>query len=514
MIQRKTTLIALLIMAALGPAIAQVGYTYQADLNNMQSNRLTVKLTVPEVSQAVVNFVFPSAVPSYYHNDLQFGRLVYNVQAFGPQRQPLPVEQISFNRWRIKNAKLLRYIEYEVEDTWNHKGYSKWLPAENIFVKDKAYLLNPAALFGYLEGKEYLPFYVYLTRPAGLFASSGLNIQADASRDAFSASSYQELAGRPILYTNQEPISFKVGNTTLEIGVFSEKEAVSPQQIRKVFEPMFTSLARYLGGELPVDKYAFLFFFYQGEAMPPAALEHRNSCVWVWPEQWDAKLMKAPTFEAALKNAGFHEFLHCYAPLNIHSEEFQHFDFDNPTMSSHLWLYEGTTAYLNYHAQVNQRLISEEVFNWFVNDMLAGMKEYPQDVSLTDISQRVYGDLAGRYNNVAYKGFLVNLLLDIKLRQLSGGKSGLKHLAQELAARYGKNKAFKDSELFDIIAGMTYPEIGAFLKAQAGGTKPLPLEEVFGLVGYEYDPGRNKVRPREEATERELGLREKWLFGE
>ncbi|MCB0555789.1 MAG: hypothetical protein KDD02_19740 [Phaeodactylibacter sp.] len=514
MIQRKTTLIALLIMAAFGLAIAQTGYTYQADLSSMQGNRLTVKLTVPEASQAVVNFVFPSAVPGYYHNDLQFGRLVYNVQAFGPQRQSLPVEQLSFNRWRIKNAKLLRYIEYEVEDAWNHKGYSKWLPAENIFVRDKAYLLNPAALFGYLEGKENLPFYVYLTRPAGLFASSGLNIQADARRDAFSASSYQELAGRPILYTDQEPVSFKVGNTTMEIAVFSEKGAVRPQQIRQVFEPMFSALASYLGGALPIDQYAFLFFFYSGEASPLVALEHRNSSVWVWPEQWDPKLLKAPTLEAALKNAGFHEFLHCYAPLNIHSEEFQQFDFDNPSMSSHLWLYEGTTEYLNYHAQVNQRLISEEVFNWFVNDMLAGMKEYRQDVSLTDISSRVYGELADRYDNVAYKGFLVNLLLDIKLRQLSGGKSGLKHLIQELSARYGNNKAFKDSELFDIIAGMTYPQIGAFLKAHVGVTEPLPLEEIFGLVGYEYDPVRNKVKPKDEAPERALQLREKWLFGE
>ena len=108
----------------------------------------------------------------------------------------------------------------------------------------------------------------------------------------------------------------------------------------------------------------------------------------------------------------------------------------------------------------------------------------------------------------------MNLLLDIKLRQLSGGKSGLKHLIQELSARYGNNKAFKDSELFDIIAGMTYPQIGAFLKAHVGVTEPLPLEEIFGLVGYEYDPVRNKVKPKDEAPERALQLREKWLFGE
>lgn len=514
MIQRKTTLIVLLVVALFGMATAQKGYTYQVALNKMQGNRLAIKLTAPESSQPVVNFVFPEAVPGFFQKGLQFGRLVYDVRAFDAQRQPLPAEQISFNRWRIGNARQLRYIEYEVEDAWSHKGYSRWPAAENLFVPGKACLLNPAALFGYIEGQENLPFYVYLTRPPGLFASSGLNLPVDAGRDVFSAASYQELAGRPILYTDQEPLTFKVANTTFEIGVFSGKKAVNPQQIKAVLEPMFSALAQYMGGAFPVDKYAFLFFFYSGEAMPPAALEHRNSCVWVWPEQWDAKLMKAPNLEAGLKNAGFHEFLHCYVPLNIHSEEWQQFDFDNPSMSSHLWLYEGMTEYLNYHAQVNRKLITEEVFNWFVNDMLSGMKSYRTDISLTDMSRRVYGELAGEYDKAVFKSFVVCLALDIKLRQLSGGQSGLKQLAQGLAASYGPNKAFKDSELFGIIAGMTSPEIGAFLKAHVGGAAPLPLEEIFGLVGYAYDPARNKVKPRDEATEEELELREKWLFGE
>ncbi|MCB0568154.1 MAG: hypothetical protein KDC66_00245 [Phaeodactylibacter sp.] len=513
MIQRIITLIALFTLAATGVAYTQQGYTYQADLSQMKGKRLAIKLTVPPAGQDVINFVFPTAVPGYYQNGLQSGRLVYNLQAMNLQHQPLPVEQLSFNRWRIKDATALRYIEYEVEDVWNHKGYAKWPAAENLFVQGKAYLLNPAALFGYMEGKENFPFYIYLTRPPGLFAASGLNIRKDASRDAFSAGSFQELAGKPILYTNQEPVSFQVANTTLEIGVFSEKKAISPQRIQQALEPMFTALAHYMGGVMPVDKYAFLFFFYNGDALKPAMLAHHNSSVMAWPEQWGSpkQRQKAENLEAELKKAAFSAFLHS---LSVHAAEMRHFDFDTPSGSDHLWLYEGMPEYLGYHAQASEKLITEEVFNWFINDMLAGMKDYRQDVPLTDISRGVFGDMANQQGNIMFKGFVVNLLLDIRLRQWSGGKTGLKQLAGELAARYSSGKTFKDSELFDIVAGMTSPQAGAFLKACAGGAQALPLKDVFGLVGYEYDPTTNKVRPKEEATEKELALRQAWLFGE
>jgi predicted metalloprotease with PDZ domain len=40
-----------------------------------------------------------------------------------------------------------------------------------------------------------------------------------------------------------------------------------------------------------------------------------------------------------------HDFFHIVTPLSIHSKEIQDFDYNDPKMSEHLWMYEGVTEY-------------------------------------------------------------------------------------------------------------------------------------------------------------------------
>ena len=53
-----------------------------------------------------------------------------------------------------------------------------------------------------------------------------------------------------------------------------------------------------------------------------------------------------------------HEFLHIVTPLAIHAQQINDFDFYSPSMSKHLWLYEGVTEYTSVLVQVQQGLMS------------------------------------------------------------------------------------------------------------------------------------------------------------
>lgn len=490
--------------------LSQSNYTYQLDLNKTDQGMLVVKLTTPAIMQDEIDFTFPLAVPGYYRAGLQFGMMVAELTAYDKWDMPLSTERINAQQWRIREAKGLQRIEYKVRNMWKYRlQNSLFLPVENFFIEGRAFLLNPGGLFGYIEGMENLPFYVYIVRPKGLFACSGIKgMAAEGARDAFSFPSFRQLSDYPILYTDQRPAHFQVANATIEVGLFSEDGTMDPERIQKIYEPILSKVGGYFEEALPAEKYAYLFFFYKGDAFAKAALEHGNSSAWVWPEHWDESL------EESMKQEAVHQFLNIYAPLNIHSKEWLDFDFDEPRMSSHLWLYEGTTEYLAFHAQVNQGIIPEKTFFWFVNDFLGAMKDFRNDVSLTKVSQGVYGDYADQYDNLKLKGAVVNLLLDIELRALSDGKHSVRQLVEGLAARYGKHKAFKDEELFKVITEMTYPEIGKFLEAHVNGIKPLPINEIFNKVGMEYDAVENKVYPKPDATEEELKLKEKWLYGE
>jgi predicted metalloprotease with PDZ domain len=136
--------------------------------------------------------------------------------------------------------------------------------------------------------------------------------------------------------------------------------------------------------------------------------------------------------------------------------------------------------------QVKYGLITPEEYLQVLQEKMITSDQFLNDVPFTDISKFTLDKYHDQYYNVYQKGALIGLALDIKLRQLSGGKVGLRNLLLDLSAKYGKNKAFKDDELFQEITKMTYPEIGEFFAKYVSGTEKLPLEETLNAVGIMY----------------------------
>ncbi len=57
-----------------------------------------------------------------------------------------------------------------------------------------------------------------------------------------------------------------------------------------------------------------------------------------------------------------HEFLHILTPLNLHSEIIQPFNFEVPTSSEHIWLYEGVTEWASDIMQMRGGLIGTDEY--------------------------------------------------------------------------------------------------------------------------------------------------------
>ncbi|MBK7936893.1 MAG: hypothetical protein IPJ82_07265 [Lewinellaceae bacterium] len=84
---------------------------------------------------------------------------------------------------------------------------------------------------------------------------------------------------------------------------------------------------------------------------------------------------------------------------------------------------------------------------------------------------------------------------------------------RDLSKRYGKDKPFKDNELFDTIAAMTYPEIRVFFQNYVEGAEPLPLKNYLEKAGITFDEKKRTLRPAQDATPGQLQLR-KWWAGQ
>jgi predicted metalloprotease with PDZ domain len=479
-------------------------YQYTVDLTQVVDDKLFVELNVPVITTTEITFFLPKIIPGTYSIE-DYGRYVSDLKALDKKGKSLDVEKTSTNSWKIKNANKLARITYWIDDTYDtDKGAPEiFQPAGTNIEVNKNILMNNSGFFGYFEGLKDLPFVFKVIRDKSFYGSTGLIAETTGASiatlqkekpentnkrvDVYRTGNYDELVDSPLMYAPADTAVIKVGNTEVLIGSYSPNKKITAKEIAATVREVLMAQRAFLGGQLPVNKYAFIFYWTDKPVNSYGALEHSYSSVYYMPE---ATIQETGQ---QLRDFAAHEFFHIVTPLTIHSEEIHRFDFNDPKMSKHLWLYEGVTEYFAGSVQVKYGLITMPEY---LNDMRQKMitaDNFLDDVPFTDISKFTLDKYSNQYYNVYQKGALIGLCLDVKLRKLSGGKYGMQNLVTDLSKKYGKQQAFKDDELFDQITALTYPEIGEFLKRYVGGPEKLPLTEVFESVGIAYAPDQTSL---------------------
>jgi predicted metalloprotease with PDZ domain len=473
-------------------------YVYTVDLTKVVNDRVYVELSPPAITTSEATFYLPKIVPGTYAI-ADYGRYVQEFTAVDKKGNKLPVEKADDNTWKIKNASKLAKISYWVDDTFDTTvaGPEIFWPAGTNIEENKNFILNTSGFFGYFDGVKEVPFQFNVVRSKELYGSTGLipvqtgsalsTLKLEKSGDdknkvvdVYKAVDYDQLIDSPLMYARPDTAVIKVANAEVLIGSYSPNNKVTAKEIAESIREVLMAQKEYLGGKLPVNKYAFIFYFTDKPIMSYGALEHSYSSLYYMPE------MTIDQMNQQLRDFAAHEFFHIVTPLTVHSEEIQNFDFNDPKMSKHLWLYEGVTEYFAGNVQVKYGLITPEEYLQVLQEKMITSDQFINDVPFTDISKFTLDKYHDQYYNVYQKGALIGLCLDIRLRQLSNGKYGLRNLLMDLSAKFGKDKGFKDDELFQEITKMTYPEIGEFFSKYVSGSEKLPLEEALDAVGIGY----------------------------
>ena len=269
---------------------------------------------------------------------------------------------------------------------------------------------------------------------------------------------------------------------------------------------------------LPVDEYHFIMYIRDGREFMKTlqskevgiitkaktaiknvtlfgmgALEHGNSSFYALTDFGDS------SYTSMIKRVALHEFMLIFTPLNLHSEYIGEFDYVNPKMSKHLWLYEGITEYFAYLIQVQTGLITP--LDFFAEQMggkIRRASRYPETkVSFTEMSERVFEKKYGRhYSQVYQRGAIMGLLLDIEIIRLTNGKKTLKDIVLELASKYGPNQSFDEETFFDEFTSLVHPELRQWFADYFEGTIPLDIEGGLLQIGIEYSKKGKHQAPK------------------
>ncbi|WP_207632439.1 M61 family metallopeptidase [Foetidibacter luteolus] len=469
---------------------AQV-YRYSADIKNINNDKVSVQLLAPAIKEQEIVYSFPRVIPGSY-SEKNYGKYIDDFKALDANGKKLKVNRLNPNQYSISNAAALHSITYQVNDTWDKTDRDFiFQPGGTNIEAGKNVVMNNFAFYGYLEGYKNLPFEVTVTKPAEFYASTHLSVdRSNAETNILKADNYVELADNPVFFSRPDTTSIIAGSTAIQVTVVSATGKVTSSQVAGYIRPMAFALQKFFNG-LPVSSYNFLFYFedpdnpvvgkkdYGGHG----ALEHNYSSLYFLPE-----IAYEPQLKSMVNNVSSHEFLHILTPLNLHSREIDDFDFMNPKMSKHLWLYEGVTEYFSDLVQLQNKLVTEEKFLEEIRKKIKQAEKYGS-FSMTEMSAKVLtNEYKDKYGSVYNKGALIAFMLDILIREKTNGDKDLKQVVQHLAARYGPGKPFDDETFFDDFIAASHPAAKAFIENYIAGSEPLPYKAYLEKLGYIYEP--------------------------
>lgn len=457
------------------------------DLNNVVDDKVLVEINPGAFTRESVTFLIPKTVPGTYSND-NYGKYLEGFKALDYKGNEIDFSKIDENSWAINDARNLDKVLYYVNDTYDSEGTVEeavFSPAGTNILKGENFMLNLHGFVGYFDGFKEVPYELVIKKPTNLESTTSLPNKpegTDPTTEVFVASRYFDVIDNPILYTKPNTTSFTINDITVTLSIYSPNNAYKAADLRESMEKMMKAQKAFLGDINSTKEYNILLYLSQmGEedANGFGALEHHTSTVVVLPEAMDKERLVQ-----AMVDVVSHEFFHTVTPLNVHSKEIQFFDFNDPKMSQHLWLYEGTTEYFANLFQIQQGLIDEGEFYSRIMGKINNAKSYDDAMSFTTMSKNILNEpYKANYANVYEKGALISMCLDITLRELSNGQKGILWLLKELSKKYDNHTPFEDDELIDEIVKMTYPEIRTFFDKYVIGNTPIDYNEYLEKVG-------------------------------
>jgi predicted metalloprotease with PDZ domain len=455
--------------------------TYEVDVSKPQDDLFHITVFTEGLSSENNIYNLPSTVPGTY-SILDFGRFVQSFKAYDKNSNELETEKISTNQWKINDPDKLAMLKYDSEDSFdaNVKEH-RVFRMEGTGIENNFIVLNTFGVLGYFEGLQSTPLRLKLKYNPNWLIGTALEQDDDGY---YVADSYDYLADSPMLIGDLTYAKTKVNDINVEAYVYSADTSFNASKFMNVANSILQSAGKFIGYS-PVTHYDFLFCSVDGETfnrnhfVGAGALEHSYSSLFVFPP--------AGGLSKEIQDDIAHEFLHILTPLNLHSNIIQPFNFETPTASQHLWLYEGLTEWGSDISQLRGGFITITQYLKTLSEKLTSNDHFRQDTSLTDLSKQIYNEsITMQFLNFYNKGAVTAAMLDIRLLELSGGKKGLREVFLELLDKYGKDQPFPEEDFFKIFTDMTYPEIEQFINDYIKGTKPLPYEEYMAKLGFKY----------------------------
>ena len=490
---------------------------YELDIKNLINKKAKVTVDLSDVSKDTLYYIFAKTIPGTYAT-LDYGKYIEKLVAYDKEEKKLKVIRQNENVFKIFPANSISRIEYLVKGSWENKTKKNPIfePAGTHLSKDVS-VINSGGFFGFVQGERESTIKLKILKEKNIFGSTSLNGTFTENEQNFSISNFQKLIDNPILFCEPDTISFFVSNTKVAISCFSENRKKIANKIYEKLQPSMLAIEKFLG-TLPVEKYTFLIYikdysnlgidteaekisiFKAIKALPKligkgfGALEHNQSSLYYLPDFGQEKF-----YLEMFESTAIHEFMHIITPLNLHSKEIGNFDFIEPKMSKHLWLYEGATEYFAGIIRAKNGLLDTNKYlrTVLLNDKIINGEKFPyKNMSFTEMSKNVLNNpYKKQYGQVYERGAALCAMLDLEIMNSTNSSKTLRDVILAIIGKYGQEKSFDDEDLFTEFSKESGVDLSSFFSKYLAGNDSIPYGSILNYAGINYFRNETKMAP-------------------
>jgi predicted metalloprotease with PDZ domain len=483
----KRFLLPLVLLVLARPAAAAPPVDYYVSLARSGEHVVHVRIHLAGTS-AERDVQLPAWNALYQIRD--FAQNVRRVTAKNPAGDTLPVRKIDKTTWRIRGAESGAEVEYDI--LADQAGpYGAQLTTEHAFFNLAEILMYPVDA---RDSPMTVTFTDFPSHWKIATALPSLRPGVTSSRAVFTARTYDRLVDGPVEIGNFKDVFFDEGGATYHVVVDADPADYDMQVIAQTVRKIVAAEVEWMG-DRPFTEYLFLYHFPHGPG--GGGMEHAYSTA------IDVSADRLKDDFLLFEQVTAHEFFHLWNVKRLRPRSLDPIDYTRENYSQALWFCEGVTNGVSNTILLRAGLLEPHRYLELLTQQIRTLELRPAHLtqSVEEASLDTWLEKYPQYRlperSISYynKGEILSVLLDLAIRERSGGQKSLRDVFQWMNVHYAnEGRAFEDSAgVRQAVEAVTASDFSAFFRDHISGVKEPPYDELLATVGLKLARGRVTV---------------------
>ena len=298
------------------------------------------------------------------------------------------------------------------------------------------------------------------------------------------AKNYDELVDSPAEVGPFRQSAFQEDGATYHVVVDGDSADYDMAKLREMLRKITHAAVDWMQ-DRPYNEYTFLYHFPRGHGA--GGMEHAYGAA------IDISANRLRNDLTPVAGVSAHEFFHLWNVKRIRPQSLEPIDYQRENDTRALWFSEGVTTTVGDIVLARSGLMNGGEYLQRVAAEITELQGRPartwQSAEESSLDAWFEGDTFyhSEERSISYynKGDILGVLLDLRIRRLTGGKKSLRDLFHWMNDHYAKpHRFFPNSEgveqAAEAIAGQSFAD---FFRDYVAGVKEIPYDDFFQFVG-------------------------------